>query len=250
MQRTLVKARDSISGIACLHPLMGRAGPVVPQKVVIPSNREHLVFDKIEGSVAKSAKTRYVPEPTLLLLHAIDALQRRCASEMADVARERIGLFVDTGPSYLGIQEEFFRPAAFEGKNTGSPLLFPHTSDASAVSIAAVNFNLRGPCLVVNGGGGSISAANGFLGTRAIDLAIVAAVQYLAPALFEAAITNEFQHSRIPWADCAGAALMRAPLECPVADSVPELECHLGHTGPCRWLFVELWMRHAEGPAD
>ena len=243
------RPRPAVVGVAGVHPLLNPDRATAPQDCNAPSDRAHLTVGRIDESVADSAKTRYVPEPTLLLLNAVHALHRQCAATLAGVAPERIGLFVDPGPSYWGIQEEFFRPVAVEGKIAGSPLLFPHTSDASVVSIAAVCFHLQGPCLVVEGnehGEGPLNAANGFLQAHAIDAALVGAVQHLAPALFAAAIERDFKTRRIPWVDCAAAALLIAPWAPPPIHSVPELERHLGHMGPCRWLFAELWKRHAK----
>lgn len=212
------------------HPLRigsGQYDPLRPEDGPVRAARR-----PPSESVIHSPRLRYVPEPTLMLLHALEEVTRSAAAFLATLSPERLGLFVDPGESWLALQQEFFSPVITEGPPGASPMLFPHTSEASAASLAAINAGLRGPCLVLQASPGALlSVARQQFRAGLLDGVVIAAIHYGAPA----------RAGSPPPVDCAAAALFdralgEAPIEAPERYAPA---ASLGDTGPCAWLFAQ-----------
>lgn len=234
-----------VLGFGYAHPLGAECLTAAPRRFTAP----HLAWVPAAGR-EPPWKVRVVPPPTALWLSALDDLIRVRGALPADCPPERRGLCVDAGEAYLGLQHAFFRPVASGGPREASPLLFPHTSDASAASLAAIEFNLRGPALAVRGDHGRtlVHTAGLLLRGGLADVVLAGAVHY-SDSLWESrARAERFAARGVPSADCAVAVLLNRDFEEHDLVDDPDLDLALGDTGPCRPLWALIRRIRPAGP--
>ena len=207
-----MKMNDIIAFSIC-HPFLEKS-----DGCALPPGQAHYPYPEIDDTPFASSKLRYIPQPTLLLLECIHRLYQQQPAQLQQTKPERIGLFVDTGCSFLDIQKEYYMPIHREGTTGASPLLFPHTSELSAASIAAIHFNIKGPAITLHGYE-TAEEASSYLNTGDIDLAIVAALNHWPESCAQTHMQAEFDKDDIPFVDCAATML----LGCPWRDVLPHV---------------------------
>jgi hypothetical protein len=226
----------NINSYGCCHPAFceGRLAP--DYRPVGAPTSGHWYWDDLRHNAYHPARLRFVPRPSLLLMNALADLRLRHGSWACP--GERVALLVDPGAAFAGLQREYFQPVLREGAPGASPLLFPHTTEASSVGLAAIEFEIKGPCLVVRGEPGAAAAweTAGMLRAAGLaDCVVVGAVHCPDDALQGPEMEEGWRAHGLPEVDCAVALVHDSgPIMAPDA---ARLDGRIGRTGACRWLF-------------
>ncbi len=192
-----------------------------------------------------TGRLRYIPPPTLLLLHTVHGLIQQQGTLLAKVPPERRGLLLDAYGAFDGLREEFSRPLRGIPPEPVSPLLFPHTSDMSAAAMAAILFDLKGSvmslhanCEPVRGDtdspfGGLVEEAHILLESGLCDLVFVTALQWVPMPLKADAVNTFFRNTGIPFVDCGVALLLTDADRIEPLATVGAVRRKAGFTGVC-----------------
>jgi 3-oxoacyl-[acyl-carrier-protein] synthase II len=191
-----------ITGLGVLSPLgIGAQETVAAWREGVPALAPATRFDAPAGSsplcgeVPEFRVEEYVPSAkayldrnSALLLAACGLARRDAALPLPDPAPERIGILAGTAWSGQDSMAAFFADYAQKGPRLVKPFLFPHTYANTAVSLAALEWSLRGAHQGFSAGrvsaGHAIVEACDLLREDEADALLAGGAEALGPALF------------------------------------------------------------------
>ena len=150
----------------------------------------------------------YLDPASRYLLAACGQAMGEAGLDAASAAARQMGVAVGTAWGCCETAERFFEDYMRKGPRLVKPFLFPHTYANTAVSLAAMEWSLKGPhCNAVSGGSASgLAFASAVAALRAgrTDAMAAGGCDALSPTRFRANLRG----AKVPLGEAAGAVIL------------------------------------------